>query len=53
VIKTKINDENKIIDSKTLSDVQKLIDSLKDMILNPDTQNYLPAPAMKSKKRLP
>jgi chromate reductase, NAD(P)H dehydrogenase (quinone) len=47
MIKTKLNDENKITDSETLWDVQKLIDSLKDMILHPDTQTYLPAPVMK------
>jgi chromate reductase, NAD(P)H dehydrogenase (quinone) len=47
MVKTKVNDENKITNTETLRDVRKLIDSLKDMILHPDKQIYLPAPAMK------
>jgi chromate reductase, NAD(P)H dehydrogenase (quinone) len=45
-IKTKLIDD-KISDEKTLTEVQVLINSLKEIVLRPDEQTFLPPPAMK------
>jgi chromate reductase, NAD(P)H dehydrogenase (quinone) len=45
-IKTKLIDD-KISDEKTLTEVKALINSLKEIVLHPDGQTFLPPPPMK------
>jgi len=45
-IKTKVNAENKITNPETLDKVNKLIQSLSNVITDEDSQTYLPAPIL-------
>lgn len=45
-VKTKLNAESEITDTQTLNNVNRLIQSLKLMITEPASLNYLPAPIL-------